>query len=156
MNFTPNDIQNILFKKSLIGFNQLQVNDVLEKIVEDFSDLIRENAKMKDKLEDLQDKLKYYKTIENSLQNSLIVAQQTSDEIVANAKKNAENILKEAELNAHKIIDEANKEILGVRFEQERLKREVEAYRARIESVIMSQLKSLQNLREEESSHKAG
>jgi len=156
MNFTPNDIQNILFKKSLFGFNQFQVNDVLDKIVEDFSDLIRENAKMKYKLEDLQDKVKYYKTIENSLQNSLIVAQQTSDDIVANAKKNAENILKEAELNAQKIIEEANKEILGVRFEQERLKREVEAYRVRIESVIMSQLKSLQNLQEGESSHKAG
>jgi cell division initiation protein len=105
MNFTPNDIQNILFKKSLFGFNQFQVNDVLDKIVEDFSDLIRENAKMKDKLEDLQDKVKYYKTIENSLQNSLIVAQQTSDDIVANAKKNAENILKEAELNAQEIIE---------------------------------------------------
>lgn len=155
MNFTPNDIQNILFKKSLFGFNQLQVDDVLEKIVEDFSDMIRENTKLKEKIEDYQDKLKYYKGIETSLQNSLIVAQQASDEIVVNAKKTAENMLKEADLNAHRIIEEANREILTARFEHERLKRDVEAYKIRIESVIVSQLKSLQALNDDGEKSKA-
>lgn len=144
MNFTPNDIQNILFKKSLFGFNAYQVDDVLEKVVEDFSDLIRENTKLKEKMEDLQDKLKYYKGIENSLQNSLIVAQQASDEVVANAKKSAENILKEAELRARQIVEESNREVIGVHFEYERLKREIEAYRIKVESILKAQLKSLQ------------
>ena len=89
MNFTPNDIQNILFKRSLFGFNQLQVEDVLDKIVEDLSAYIRENNKLKEKVEDIQDKLNYYRNIEQTLQNSLIVAQQTSDEIISNARKNA-------------------------------------------------------------------
>lgn len=152
MNFTPNDIQNILFKRSLFGFNQLQVEDVLDKIVEDMSAYIKENNKLKEKLDDVQDKLNYYKGIEQSLQNSLIIAQQTSDEIIQNAKKNAENILKEAELSARKIIEDANHEVLSIRFEAERLQREVEAYRAKVESIIRAQLRSLQNLGGEETS----
>ncbi len=152
LNFTPNDIQNILFRRSLFGFNQLQVEDVLDKIVEDMSAYIKENNKLKEKLDDVQDKLNYYKGIEQSLQNSLIIAQQTSDEIIQNAKKNAENILKEAELSARKIIEDANHEVLSIRFEAERLQREVEAYRAKVESIIRAQLRSLQNLGGEETS----
>lgn len=148
MNFVPNDLQNLVFKKALMGFNTYQVEDVLQKVVEDFAELIKENAKLKEKLEDSQDKLKYYKGIENSLQNSLIIAQQTSEEIVLNARKNAENIIKEAELKSKEIIEEANHGVLGVRFEYERLRREVEAYKAKIESIIHSQLRGLQALDE--------
>ena len=146
MNFTPNDLQNIVFKKTLMGYHTFQVEDVLEKVVEDLTELIKDNAKLKEKLEDSQEKIKYYKSIESSLQNSLIIAQQTSDEIIANAKKSGENILKEADLRAQQIIDESNKEVLGARFEYERVKRDVEAYKIKIESIIRAQLKTLQNL----------
>ena len=87
MNFVPNDLQNIMFRKSLLGYNSYQVEDVLEKVVEDLTELIKDNARLKEKLEDSQEKVKYYKGIETSLQNSLLIAQQTSDEVIANAKK---------------------------------------------------------------------
>ena len=148
MNFTHNDLQNIILKKSLMGFNSLQVEDVIQKVVEDFTELIKENAKLKEKLEDNQEKLNYYKRIENNLQNSLIVAQQTSEDIVSNARKSAENITKEAEMRANQIIEEANRGILDVRFEYERIRREVEAYKAKVVSIIHSQLKALDVLDE--------
>ncbi len=146
MNFVPNDLQNIMFRKSLLGYNSYQVEDVLEKVVEDLTELIKDNARLKEKLEDSQEKVKYYKGIETSLQNSLLIAQQTSDEVIANAKKSAENIQKEADLRARQILEEANREVLGVRFEYERVKRDVEGYKAKIESIIRAQLKALQNL----------
>ena len=148
MNFVPNDLQNIAFKKAMMGYNILQVEDVLLKVVEDFSELIKENAKLKEKLEDSQDKVKYYKTIENNLHNSLIIAQQTSEEIVANARDNADNIVKEAELKAQQIIEEAHKQVLNVKFEYENLRRDVTAYKAKIESIIKSQLMVMENLEE--------
>jgi len=146
VNFVPNDLQNIAFKKSVMGYNILQVEDVLLKVVEDLSELIKENAKLKEKLEDTEDRVKYYKTIENNLHNSLIIAQQTSEEIIANARQNAENIQKEAELRARQIIEEANKQILNVKFEYENLKRDVIAYKAKIESIIKSQLMAMEGL----------
>ena len=143
MNFVPNDLQNIAFKKAMVGYNVLQVEDVLLKVVEDLSDLIKENAKLKEKLEDSQDKVKYYKTIENNLHNSLIIAQQTSEEIVANARNSADNIHKEAELKAQQIVEEAHKQVLSVRFEYENLRREVVAYKAKIESTTLEKKKKL-------------
>lgn len=150
MNFVPNDLQNIAFKRSLMGYNILQVEDVIMKVVEDMSEMIKENARLKEKLEETQDKVKYYKTIENNLHNSLIIAQQTSEEIITNARNNADNIIKEAELKAQQIIDDAHKEVLGVKFEYERIRRDLSAYKAKIESIIKSQLKLLDNVEEDE------
>ncbi|NMA66345.1 MAG: DivIVA domain-containing protein [Clostridiaceae bacterium] len=149
MNFLPNDLQNIVLKKSFMGYNIMQIEDLLDKIVEDLAEHIKENSRLKDKLDDSLEKINYYKGIESSLQNSLIVAQQTSDEIIANAKKNAENIIKEAELKAKQIIDEANRDVLDTQKEFERMKREVETYRIKVESIIRAQLRSMQNLDEQ-------
>ncbi|HHY64899.1 MAG TPA: DivIVA domain-containing protein [Clostridiaceae bacterium] len=150
MNFVPNDLQNIAFKRSLFGYNILQVEDVIMKVVEDMAEMIRENAKLKEKLEEAQEKVKYYKTIENNLHNSLIIAQQTSEEIISNARNNADNIVKEAELKAQQIIDNAHKEVLGVKFEYERIRRDLNAYKVKIESTIKSQLKLLDNLEDDD------
>ena len=150
VNFVPNDLQNIAFKRSLFGYNILQVEDVIMKVVEDMAEMIRENAKLKEKLEEAQEKVKYYKTIENNLHNSLIIAQQTSEEIISNARNNADNIVKEAELKAQQIIDNAHKEVLGVKFEYERIRRDLNAYKVKIESTIKSQLKLLDNLEDDD------
>ncbi len=149
MNFMPNDLQNILFKKAVFGgYNTYQVEDVITKIVEDLSELLKDNSKLKERHEDQQEKLKYYRSIEQTLQNSLVVAQQTAEEIVANARKTAENITREAELEARKGIEDANADVRNITIEYERLRREVEAYKIRIESLLKAQLRSLENFEE--------
>ena len=150
MNFTPNELQNIIFRKSLIGFHQYQVYDVVQKVVEDYSAYIRENAKMKEKIEDMQEKIQYYRSIEAALQNSLVVAQQSSEEVVTNAKKQAENIVVEANLRAMEILDQANRQVSGALFEKERLHHELEAFRVRIESLLRAQINLLEGLNADE------
>jgi cell division initiation protein len=150
MNFTPNELQNIIFRKSLIGFHQNQVYDVVQRVVEDYSGYIRENGKMKEKIEDMNEKIQYYKSIEAALQNSLIVAQQSSEEVVANAKKQAENIVTEANLRALEIVDQANRQVAGTLFEKERLHHELEAFRTRAESLLQAQIRLLGGLNADE------
>ena len=43
MNFTPNDIQNLVIRRSFFGYNQDQVQEILDKVIEDYSEYIREN-----------------------------------------------------------------------------------------------------------------
>ena len=74
MNYTPNDLQNLTFKKSFMGYSEDMVNDVLDKIIEDYTVYIRENVELKDKLALLNEGLQHYKTIEESLQNTLLRA----------------------------------------------------------------------------------
>ena len=81
MNYTPNDLQNVTFKKTIMGYSEDEVNEVLDRVIEDYNSYIRENLEIKDKLAVLNEGLQHYKAIEESLQNALVVAQQTGEEI---------------------------------------------------------------------------
>ena len=50
MNYSPNDLQNITFKRSLWGYSEDAVNEVLDKIIEDYGEYIRENIELKDRI----------------------------------------------------------------------------------------------------------
>lgn len=151
MNYTPNELQNLEFKKSLIGgYNEDMVNEVLDNIIDDYSSYIRENNELKDKLALLNEGLLHYKNIEESLQNTLLVAQQTAEEIRKNAFEKSENIIKEAELRAQKILNDAGQEVIRVKFELEETKKRLHLFRTKAETLLNTQLEHLKMLTEDE------
>jgi cell division initiation protein len=143
MNYTPNELQNLTFKKSVRGYSEDMVNEVLDKIIEDYTAYIHENRDLKDKLETLNQAIQHYKNIEESLQNTLIVAQQTSEDIKKNGYMKAENIIKEAEIKAQKIINDANQEVIKIKFEYEDTKKKLHVYKSKAEALLHSQLEVL-------------
>lgn len=149
MNYTPNDLQNITFKKVFMGYSEDAVNEVLDKIIEDYSEYIRENIELKDKVALLNEGLQHYKTMEESLQNTLVVAQQTSEDIKKNAYEKAENIIKEAEIKAQKIINEANEEVMKIKYEYEEMKKRLHVFKSKTETLLVSQLELLKQMFEE-------
>jgi cell division initiation protein len=150
MNYTPNDLQNLTFKKQLMGYSEDMVNDVLDKIIEDYSAYIKENVELKDKVALLNEGLQHYKTIEESLQNTLIVAQQTGEEIKKNAYEKAENVIREAEIRAQKLINDANQEVVKIKFEYEDSKKKLHVFKSKCEMLLMSQLELLKQIFDEE------
>ena len=149
MNYTPNDLQNIVFKKNFMGYNEDQVNDVLDKVIEDYSAYIHENIELKDKLALLNEGLQHYKTIEESLQNTLLVAQQTSEDIKNNAYEKAANVIKEAEIKAQKIINDANEEVVKIKYEYEEMRKRLHVFKSKSETLLLSQLEVLKQMFEE-------
>ncbi len=149
MNYTPNDLQNITFKKNIFGYSEDQVNEALDKVIEDQSAYIRENIELKDRLSVLNEGLQHYKTIEESLQNTLIIAQQTSEDIKKNAYEKADNIIKEAELKAQKIVNEANHEVIKIRFEYEEMKKKLHIFKSKAETLLLSQMEVLKQMFDE-------
>ncbi len=149
MNYTPNELQNMTFKKSIRGYSEDVVNDVLDKVIEDYTAYIRENVELKDKLALLNDGLQHYKTIEESLQNTLLVAQQTGEDIKKNAYDKAENVIKEAEIRAQRLINDANQEVVKINFEYEDMKKNLHVFKSKCEMLLMSQLEMLKQIFED-------
>ena len=149
MNYTPNDLQNVTFKKTIMGYSEDEVNEVLDRVIEDYNSYIRENLEIKDKLAVLNEGLQHYKAIEESLQNALVVSQQTGEEIKKNSYGKAENIIKEAEIRAQKILNDANQEVLKVNFEYEEMRKKLHVFKARSEALLLSQLEVLKQMFEE-------
>jgi len=146
MNYTPNDLDNIKFKKNFTGYNEDQVNDVLDSVIQDYELYIKENIELKDRISVLNEGIQHYKNIEESLQNTLVVAQQTGEEIKKNAYDKADNIVKEAEIRSQKIINDANQEVIKIRFEYEEMKKRLHLFKTKSETLILSQLELLKQL----------
>ena len=147
---TPLDIENKKFSKQMMnGYNVDEVDDFLDELTLDYGKLYKENAELKAQREELDSNVGKYKNIENTIQNTLIMAQKTADEVQEVAKKQAEQIVKDAEFQAKNSVEELNTQILLKQKELEDLKKQFDVYKAKMESLLISQLELLKDHKED-------
>lgn len=140
---TPLDIHNKEFKKSFRGYNEEDVDEFLDKVIKDYEQLYRENIEIKENLDRLTSKLEHFQHMENTLHNTLIIAQETAEEVKFNAKRTTELMIKEAEVQAQKMIDEASNKVRRMSSEYEGLQKQDQIYRMRVRNLVHAQLEIL-------------
>ena len=147
---TPLDIENKKFAKQMMnGYNVDEVDDFLDELTLDYGKLYKENAELKAQREELDDNVGKYKNIENTIQSTLIMAQKTADEVQEVAKKQAEQIIKDAEFQAKNSVEELNTQILLKQKELEDIKKQFDVYKAKMESLLISQFELLKDHKED-------
>ena len=104
---TPMDIHNKTFSKQFRGYSQDEVNGFLEELASDYEKIYREHRVMEDEMDTIRTKLRNYEKMESTMSHTLIMAQETADNVKKNATKEAELSLCEAQSEAQKIIAEA-------------------------------------------------
>ncbi len=104
---TPMDIHNKTFSKQFRGYSQDEVNGFLEELASDYEKIYREHRVMEDEMDTIRTKLRNYEKMESTMSNTLIMAQETADNVKKNATKEAELSLCEAQSEAQKIIADA-------------------------------------------------
>ncbi len=140
---TPLDIHNKEFKRSFRGYNEEEVDEFLDRVIKDYEQLYRENIELKENLDRLNSKLEHFQHMENTLHNTLVIAQETAEEVKLNAKKETELLIKEAEIRAQKIVDEAVIKVRRMTTEYEELQKQAHVYRTRMRTLIQAQLEML-------------
>ncbi|SDM63295.1 cell division initiation protein [Fictibacillus solisalsi] len=145
MPLTPLDIHNKEFTRGFRGYNEDEVNDFLDQVIKDYELVIREKRHLEETVEKLEEKLSYFKNIEETLNKSILVAQETGEEVKRSATKEARLIVKEAEKNADRIINESLAKSRKVAMEIEELKKQSSVYRTRFRMLIEAQLEMLKN-----------
>ena len=104
---TPLDIENKKFSKQMMnGYNVEEVDEFLDDITADYEKAYKQSTELKARVDELERDLLHYKTIEDTLQNTLVMAQATADDVKEVARQQAEQIIKDAEGNARKAVDE--------------------------------------------------
>ena len=147
---TPLDIENKRFTRTLKGYNVEEVDDFLDQLTVEYERLYKDNAEYKDQIEKYQKDLEHYRNVEHTLQNTLVMAQTTAEDIKSMAQKQAEQIVRDAQSDARRAVDELNKEEFEVRRRLEDLKRQFDVYKAKMEALLISQLELLQDNKENE------
>ena len=148
---TPLDIENKRFAKQMVnGYSVEEVDDFLDELTVEYSKNYKEVSELRAKVEELNNSLIQYKTLESTLQNTLVMAQSTAEEVKNVAKQKADQIVDEAKANAQKQVDELNNEILLKQKELDDVKKQFDIYKAKMESLLISQLELLKDVNKED------
>jgi cell division initiation protein len=141
---TPIDIQHKTFKKALQGYDRSEVDQFLDEVIETLEDEAHHRAALEADVADLKERISHFKTMEESLQNTLLLAQRTADEVKASAHKEADLIREQARLAGEREIASYNDSISEVRREQQRAVEASEKARSELRSLLMTHLSLLE------------
>lgn len=142
---TPLEIENKKFSKKLNGYSVDEVDDFLDQVTLEYEKLYKENNEYKEKIEQSEKDLEHYRNVEKTLQNTLVMAQTTADDIKSMAQKQAEQIIRDAQADARRSVDDLNKQEYEVTKKIEEMKKQFEVYKAKMEALLISQLEMLQD-----------
>lgn len=137
---TPVDIQHKSFKKSLQGYDRAEVDQFLDDLIESLEDEAQEKAALEAEMADLRERISHFKAMEESLQNTLILAQRTADEVKAAAHKEADIIKAQAKMTAEKEISSLVDRTDEARREYQRAIENAEKARSELRSLLMTHL----------------
>lgn len=148
---TPLDIENKKFSKQMMnGYSVEEVDDFLDELTIDYTKNYKEVSELKAKIEELNKNLVQYKTIESTLQNTLVMAQSTAEEVKNVAKQKADQIVEEAKVGAQKQVSDLNSQIMLKQKELDDMKKQFDIYKAKMEALLISQLELLKDVNKSE------
>lgn len=132
-------------KSAVGGYNRADVDKFMELILADYEKLYRENIALKDKTNTLSDAVDHYKSMEDTMQSTLLVAQSASEEVRNNASEKARLIVEDANKKAEDIIKNANAEMQKSAEKNEQLKRDYILFKSRVIAEFETYLKTMKS-----------
>ena len=145
--YTPLDIENKKFAKQMMnGYSVEEVDNFLDELTLDYEKLYKESNENKGKMAELEASLVKYKNLESTLQNTLVMAQSTADEIKKVAQQQADQIVRDAQGTAREQVIELERQITIKTKELDDLQKQFDVYKAKMESLLISQLELLKEV----------
>ncbi len=141
---TPLEITQREFRRVMRGYDPEEVRHFIESLAEDVGTLLKENAAQGERVAELEERIRTLEAQEESLRNTLVTAQRMTEEIKANAKREADLIIREAEGKAQRLAAEAQSRAAEARQELFELQRQREVFAATLRSHIQTHLDLLQ------------
>ena len=133
---TPLELNGKTFSKGFRGYDTDEVNQFFSQISRDYERLYQDNVELKDSVERVSSKLEYYQRMESTMQSTLVVAQETADEVKKSSLQKAQVLTQETELACNKQKESAiafcNKLRADTEAEITRMKSEADAYAEKV------------------------
>ncbi len=147
MKIAPLDVAHHSFRRAVRGFDVQEVETFLALVAAELESAAKELQGVREELRRKDDDLAALRAREHALQDALVAAQKTADDIRESARKEAEITLSGAELQAEKIVQSAHQRYLQIVGEIAELKRQRAQYESGLRSLLEGHLKLLDTFR---------
>ncbi len=144
MKLTPLDIRHKEFKRGMRGYVDEEVDEFLDQIADEFERLFKDNIDLGERVENLEEQVTRYRRIEETLQKTLVSAQQSAEELKQNATKEGQLILRDAELKARQMVNESYADKQRIEGALTKLRGVEEEFRIRFRQLLEGFLKQVE------------
>jgi cell division initiation protein len=134
------DIQHKTFKKKLNGYDPSDVDQFLDELIETLEDEASNRDVLEARIAELREKVSHFKAMEESLQNTLLLAQRTADDVKSNAHKEADLIRAEARMSVEKEIASFGDRASDARREHQLAVETAEQAKSELRGLLMTHL----------------
>jgi cell division initiation protein len=135
-NLTPLEIQKQTFARTIKGYNADEVRAYLHLVAEEIERLVRENDRLARENATIREDLEDHSNRERILKDTLLSAQKVAEDLTGNARKEAELIVKDAELLSERLIGQAMQRVADLERSITDLKIERRAVRNKLQSTL--------------------
>jgi cell division initiation protein len=104
---SAHDIRGRQFTRAMRGYIAGNVDAFLEELAAEFERRTEENVVLAERCRAMEEQLAHYRTLDQTLRNTLVVAEQSAEELRATARKEAELARSEAALTARQAVAQA-------------------------------------------------
>lgn len=146
MKLTPIEIKNQEFKKSMRGYDVVEVDTFIELIADKYQELLEENERLVKQNLVLDTELNNIKDVERTLKTTLKNVQENSQISKENSAKEAGLIKKEAELAAAQLLEKTRLMVHKMREEVVNLQNQKHSFISRLRHLLSSQMELLEVL----------
>ena len=144
MKITPLDINQQQFKGKLLGgIDAEDVDAFLQLVSQSMEDLIRENSALKERGQEINTAMDEMRQREVALRETMLAAQKITEEMKANAQKEAAMIVSEAELKGERIVADAEQRLVQLNNQIRDLRREKVQFENALKSLLDAHYKLL-------------
>ena len=143
MRITPIEIQQQQFKSRIFGYDTAAVDSFLEMLADELERLHKQNNELKESLARTQTSLDRMRDREKALQETLMTAQQVTEELKLNARKEADIVVADAHLEGEQVIRDAHQRRIQLINEVQELRRQKITFESGLRSLVESHLKLL-------------
>ena len=146
------DILNRDFKRATIrGYKEDEVDEFLDRLAADYDRILKENDRLKEQLNSNEKEIAQFRQMEKNLKDTLVVAQNTAEEVMNAAKKNAEelrnntqhecqNIRELAQIDARRQIEDASVKLRNIVSEYDKIVRDKSAFLLKMRTALEAEL----------------
>lgn len=147
MKITALDIHQKEFSHGMRGYREDEVDDFLDAIAAEVDHLTKQNEELHARFREAESKIAAFNSERNAINNALLIAQRSADEITLEAENEREKVVRDAEKRASEIIHEALSQKRELLAELKRLKADEERFRKNFMRLLEDSKASISEVR---------
>ncbi|MBD3169836.1 MAG: DivIVA domain-containing protein [candidate division Zixibacteria bacterium] len=146
MSINPVDIRHHEFRRTMRGFDPVEVEQYLNEVADQMEQLLNKNEELERRAREVSAKLESYTSVENAISQTLVNTKQSAEKMMEASQKEAEIIIKKAHNDADEIVRQSVEKVNEMRQDIRRLEDRKMAFVAELRNMLRTHLEILENI----------